>query len=115
MTTMRQSPPDTAEGDLQDEQCRLSSMRWNPGDRREREEELPSRSLPHIFPPGSLLEVSHGLQRWLSIKTLLRAALIEPRHFPLAKNANTVSGRSHALSPGPARSDATQTATRGSP
>ena len=59
MTTMRQSPLDTAEGDLQDEQCRLSIMRWNP------EEELPSRSLPHIFPLGSLLEVSHGLQRWL--------------------------------------------------
>ena len=65
MTTMRQSPPDTAEGDLHDEQCRLSIMRWNPGDRREREEELPSRSLPHIFPLGSPLEVSHGLQRWL--------------------------------------------------
>ena len=65
MTTMRQSPPDTAESDLHDEQCRLSIMRWNPGDRREREEELPSRSLPHIFPLGSLLEVSHGLQRWL--------------------------------------------------
>ena len=50
-----------------------------------------------------------------STKTILRAALIEPRHFPLAKNANTVSGRSHALSPGSARSDATQTGTRGSP
>ena len=65
MTTMRQFLPDTAESDLHDEPCRLSIMRWNPGDRREREEELPSRSFPHIFPLGSPLEVSHGIQRWL--------------------------------------------------
>ena len=66
-----------------------------------------------------LWEVSHGLQRWLlhpvQQKHFLRASSIEPRHFPLAKEANTVSGRSHALAPGPARSDATQTGTRGSP
>ena len=74
MTTMRQCPLDTAEGDLHDEQCRLSFMRWNPGDRREREEELPSRSLPHIFPLGFLLEVSHGIQRWL-------LHLVQQKHF----------------------------------